>query len=85
MGIGPMTASVGAYLKHLEVDPATDARGQLALVLATSLDSNPEAAAPLARELRMTLSELEARHGDDPDSFANLLAELSAPMVDAKN
>ena len=85
MALGPMATSVGATLKRLGVNPTTDARGQLAFALATCLDSNPEAAAPLARELRMTLSELEARHrGDENDELDRFLAGLSSEVEHAK-
>ena len=84
MAKNSMIRAVTETLKSLELNPASDARAQLALILAATLDDGAGmATAAVARELRATLTELESRHGgDDVDAFTALLAELSAPMVD---
>jgi hypothetical protein len=79
-----MVKSVRSTLKSLEVNPVTDARGRLALLLALTLDEGAGTmTAAVSKELRATLTDLETRHGgEDSDPFEQLLAELSAPMVD---
>ena len=86
MAAGPMEKAIRSTLKQLEVSPVTDARARLAIVLAISLDAGAGmATAAISRELRATLTELENRDGGDTDGFANLLEQLSAPVVDSKN
>lgn len=86
MAAGPMEKAVRATLKALEVSPVSDARARLAIVLAISLDGDAGmATAAISRELRATLAELESRDDGDTDGFAQLIAELSAPMVDSSN
>jgi hypothetical protein len=86
MAAGPMEKAIRATLKELEVSPVTDARARLAVVLAVSLDAGAGmATAAISRELRATLSELENRDGGDTDGFADLLEQLSAPVVNTKN
>lgn len=86
MAAGSMEKAVRATLKTLEVDATQDARGRLAIVLAVTLDAGAGmATAAVSRELRATLTELENRDGGDTDGFAELLRELSAPVVNTKN
>lgn len=86
MSAGPMEKAVRATLKALEVDATQDARGRLAIVLAVTLDAGAGmATAAVSRELRATLTELESRDGGDTDGFADLLRQLSAPVVNTKN
>ena len=81
-----LVRSVRSTLKSLEVNPVTDARGRLALMLAQTLDEGAGSMmAGVAKELRQTLAELETRNGGDSDAFSNLLAELSAPLVDTSD
>lgn len=84
---GPNEKAVRATLRQLEVSVADDALGRLAVTLAKALDANAGmATAAISRELRATLAELEGRYGGtDDDELGTLLAELSAPMVDATN
>ena len=83
---GPMQKAIRATLKRLEVDPQIDALGRLSITLAICLDGDAGmATAAVARELRATLAELESRNDGQSDDFAQLLAELSSPMVNAKN
>lgn len=81
----PMAQAVRTTLARLEVDPSTDARAALAITLAKVLDADAGmAVAAVSRELRATLSELEAATAGEPDdAFATLIAELSAPLGDA--
>ena len=86
MAAGPMEKAVRVTLRTLEVDATKDARGRLAIVLATTLDNDAGmATAAVSRELRATLTELENRDGGDTDGFAELLRGLSAPVVNTKN
>jgi len=86
MAAGPMEKAVRVTLRTLEVDATKDARGRLAIVLAATLDNDAGmATAAVSRELRATLTELENRDGGDTDGFAELLRELSAPVVNTKN
>ena len=66
--------------KERELDPALKA---LAEALADCLDAGAGmSTAAVARELRATLAELTAVVADDDDT-AGLLAELSAPVLNA--
>lgn len=79
-----MRAAVEATLARLDADPATDARAQLALTLADSLDAGVGmATAAVSKELRATLTELEQAGGGD-DELDTFLAGLSASMGDAE-
>jgi len=79
MAAGPMERAVRVTLKELEVDPAKNARGRLCITLAVALDNDAGmATAAVSRELRATLTELEARDNEPTDGFAALIAELSA-------
>lgn len=79
-----MVAAVRSTLGRLEVDASTDTRAALALHLAKCLDSDSEAnVANLSRELRITMTELEARTSGADDDFASFLAGLSPDVVDA--
>ena len=84
---GPNEKAVRATLRQLEISVVDDARGRLAVTLAKALDADAGmATAAISRELRATLSELEGRgHGDTDDELGRILAELSAPVVDASN
>lgn len=86
MAAGPMEKATRSTLKALEVDPVSDARGRLAIVLAVTLDGGAGmATAAVSRELRATLTELECRDGGDTDGFADLLRQLSSPVVNSEN
>lgn len=84
---GPNEKAVRTTLRQLEISVVDDARGRLAVTLAKALDADAGmATAAISRELRATLSELEGRYGGtDDDGLSQLLAELSAPVVDASN
>lgn len=82
--MGPNEKAVRATLKQLEVSITSDALGRLAVTLAVALDGDAGmATAAISRELRATLSELEQRNGEPSDDFGRIIAELSAPMVNA--
>lgn len=80
MAAGPMERAVRSTLKDLGVNITKDARGRLAVTLAVTLDGDAGmATAAVSRELRATLTELEARENETTtDGFAALIAELSA-------
>lgn len=81
-----MVAAVRSSLSRLEADPATDARAALALYLAKQLDAEGEAnVANLSRELRITMTELEAKTDRGDDDLAEFLASLSPDVVDAQD
>jgi len=79
--------AVRAFLKQLDVNPLKDARGQLALTLATAIDVAADSGqllgvASMAKELRATLNEIERGTDDHNDELAQLVAELSTPVRD---
>ena len=83
---GPNEKAVRATLRQLEVHITVDALGRLAVTLAKALDADAGmATAAISRELRATLAELEGRNGDTDDGLSRLLADLSAPVVDASH
>lgn len=83
---GPNEKAVRQTLKQLEVDVMSDALGRLAVTLAKALDADAGmATAAISRELRATLAELEQRNGEPPDDLSRFLAQVSAPVVDAKD
>lgn len=84
---GANEKSVAAFLKQLEVSPANDARGRLALTLAAAIDAATEAGqllgvASMAKELRATLNEIERGKDDHHDELGALIAQLSTPVRD---
>ena len=81
----PNRRAVVATLAQLEADPATDARAQLALTLADSLDAGAGmATAAISKELRAVLAELE-EGGGGPDDFDVFVAGLSGKVGDSQN
>lgn len=84
--VGAMERAVMATLERLQAAGVDDARSQLAIVLARALDTGAGmATAAISRELRATLSELEACDAGDTDEFSALLRDLSTPVVNAKD
>jgi hypothetical protein len=81
----PCRAAVVATLDRLGVDPMLDARAQVALTLADSLDAGAGmATAAVARELRATLTELEEHHGGGSSELDRFLASMSSEVGDPK-
>ena len=81
----PCRAAVLASLERLGVDAVADARAQVLLTLADSLDAGAGmATAAVARELRATLGELEEHHGGGSSDLDRFLASMSSEMGDPK-
>jgi hypothetical protein len=79
--------AVEATLKQLGVDAAASVRAQLCLTLADQLDqagSIPVNVAAVAKELRMSITELERNAGDFNDELSDFLADLSTPVRHAE-
>jgi hypothetical protein len=79
--------AVEATLKQLGVDAAASVRAQLCLTLADQLDqagSIPVNVAAVAKELRMSITELERSAGDFNDELSDFLADLSTPVRHAE-
>lgn len=79
--------AVMVTLKQLGVDASGSVRAQLCLTLADQLDlagDVPVNVAAVARELRMSIGELERTTGDFNDEFSSFLADLSTPVRDSE-
>lgn len=83
---GANETAVRATLKRLEVSPTTDAVGRLAVTLAMTLDEGAGMAiAAVSRELRASMSHLEARSGGTEDDLDIFLAGLSPSVVHSED
>jgi hypothetical protein len=85
--MGDNRKAVVATLKQLGVDAAASVRAQLCLTLADQLDlagDVPVNVAAVAKELRMSITELERNSNDFNDDLTNFLSELSSPVRDSE-
>jgi hypothetical protein len=85
--MGANRKAVVATLKQLGVDAAASVRAQLCLTLADQLDQAgvvPVNVAAVAKELRMSITELERNSNDFNDDLTNFLSELSASVRDSE-
>jgi hypothetical protein len=85
--MGDNRKAVVATLKQLGVDAASSVRAQLCLTLADQLDlasQVPVNVSAVAKELRMSITELERNSNDFNDDLTNFLTELSSPVRDSE-
>ena len=85
--MGANRVAVEVTLKQLGVDAVGSVRAQLCLTLADQLDQAgviPVNVAAVAKELRMSISDLERSAGDFNDEFSAFLDELSTPVRNAE-
>jgi hypothetical protein len=85
--MGANRVAVETTLKQLGVDAVGSVRAQLCLTLADQLDQVgdvPVNVAAVAKELRMSIGELERTTGDFNDEFSSFLSDLSTPVRDSE-
>jgi hypothetical protein len=85
--MGANRVAVETTLKQLGVDAVGSVRAQLCLTLADQLDlagDVPVNVAAVAKELRMSIGDLERTTGDFNDVFSSFLSDLSTPVRDSE-